>query len=72
MYPELFRIGDFVVSTFGLMLALAFLVGGWAIAVWIRRTRRPQSQTSEPASAKLDPEAESRLKAELAELESSI
>jgi phosphatidylglycerol:prolipoprotein diacylglycerol transferase len=29
MYPELFRIGDFTVSTFGLMLALSFLVGSW-------------------------------------------
>ena len=29
MYPELFRIGDFSVSTFGLMLAVAFLVGSW-------------------------------------------
>jgi len=29
MYPELFRIGDFAISTFGLMLALAFLVGSW-------------------------------------------
>ncbi len=29
MYPELFRIGDFVISTFGLMLATAFLVGAW-------------------------------------------
>lgn len=29
MYPELFRIGDFAVSTFGLMLAVAFLVGAW-------------------------------------------
>ena len=29
MYPELFRIGSFTVSTFGLMLALSFLVGSW-------------------------------------------
>ncbi len=32
MYPELFRIGDFTVSTFGLMLAIAFLVGSWITA----------------------------------------
>jgi phosphatidylglycerol:prolipoprotein diacylglycerol transferase len=32
MYPELFRIGDFSVSTFGLMLATAFLVGTWITA----------------------------------------
>ena len=29
MYPELVRIGDFSVSTFGVMLAIAFLVGSW-------------------------------------------
>jgi phosphatidylglycerol:prolipoprotein diacylglycerol transferase len=29
MYPELFRIGDFTISTFGLMMATAFLVGTW-------------------------------------------
>lgn len=29
MYPELFRIGDFSVSTFGLMMAVAFLTGAW-------------------------------------------
>jgi phosphatidylglycerol:prolipoprotein diacylglycerol transferase len=29
MHPELFRIGNFVVSTFGVMLATAFLVGTW-------------------------------------------
>jgi phosphatidylglycerol:prolipoprotein diacylglycerol transferase len=29
MYPELLSIGDFTVSTFGLMMALAFLVGTW-------------------------------------------
>ena len=32
MYPELFRIGSFVVSTFGVMLATAFLVGTWITA----------------------------------------
>jgi phosphatidylglycerol:prolipoprotein diacylglycerol transferase len=32
MYPELFRIGNFVVSTFGVMLATAFLVGTWITA----------------------------------------
>jgi phosphatidylglycerol:prolipoprotein diacylglycerol transferase len=33
MYPELFRIGDFSVSTFGLMLAFAFLVGTWIASI---------------------------------------
>jgi phosphatidylglycerol---prolipoprotein diacylglyceryl transferase len=32
MHPELFRIGDFVISTFGLMMATAFLVGSWITA----------------------------------------
>ncbi len=32
MYPELFRIGDFSISTFGLMLAASFLVGSWITA----------------------------------------
>lgn len=33
MYPELFRIGDFPISTFGLMMAIAFLVGSWITAI---------------------------------------
>ena len=32
MYPVLFRIGDFPISTFGLMMAIAFLVGSWITA----------------------------------------
>jgi len=32
MYPELFRIGDFSISTFGAMMALAFLIGTWITA----------------------------------------
>jgi phosphatidylglycerol:prolipoprotein diacylglycerol transferase len=36
MYPELFRIGDFSVSTFGLMLAIAFLVGTWIASLRMR------------------------------------
>ena len=36
MYPELFHIGDFSVSTFGLMLAIAFLVGTWIAGIRMR------------------------------------
>ena len=32
MFPELLRIGDFSISTFGVMLATAFLVGTWITA----------------------------------------
>ena len=36
MYPELFSIGDFTISTFGLMMALAFLTGGWITSIRMR------------------------------------
>src|SRR4029453_8482534 len=32
MYPVLFHIGEFPISTFGLMMATAFLVGSWITA----------------------------------------
>jgi len=32
MYPVLFRIGNFPISTFGVMMAIAFLVGSWITA----------------------------------------
>ena len=32
MYPVLFKIGNFPISTFGLMMATAFLVGSWITA----------------------------------------
>ena len=51
---------------------LGFLGGAWAITIWMRRTKGEQTRAPEPAPIELDPEAESRLKAELAELESSI
>jgi len=37
MYPVLFRIGGFTVTSFGVMMALAFLVGGWIAAKELRR-----------------------------------
>ena len=33
MYPELIRIGDFSISSFGAMMALCFLAGYWLITV---------------------------------------
>jgi phosphatidylglycerol:prolipoprotein diacylglycerol transferase len=37
MYPELFRIGDFPITTFGLMMFLAFIAGGWVTGMMLRR-----------------------------------
>lgn len=37
MYPELIRIGNFTVSSFGVMVALSFLVAGWLVASELRR-----------------------------------
>ena len=36
MYPTLFELGGFTVTTFGLMMLLAFLVGTWAMASELR------------------------------------
>jgi phosphatidylglycerol:prolipoprotein diacylglycerol transferase len=32
MFPVLFRIGGFTVTSFGVMIALSFVVGGWVLA----------------------------------------
>lgn len=37
MYPELFRIGDFVISSFGVMVAIAFLVAYWISSLEYKR-----------------------------------
>lgn len=37
MFPELFRIGDFVVTSFGLMMFLSFLAGAWATGRQLER-----------------------------------
>lgn len=37
MYPEIIRIGDFTVSSFGLMIALCFLAGYWIISLESKR-----------------------------------
>ncbi|HEX6070179.1 MAG TPA: prolipoprotein diacylglyceryl transferase [Longimicrobiaceae bacterium] len=37
MYPVLFRIGDFAITSFGVMMALAFLIGGWILSKELQR-----------------------------------
>src|SRR5712691_10537072 len=37
MYPTLLRIGAFEITTFGLMMFLAFIIGGWVLARQLRR-----------------------------------
>lgn len=37
MYPTIFRIGDFSVSSFGLMIFLSFVVGAWVLAGQLKR-----------------------------------
>ena len=37
MYPELFKIGDFQISSFGLMVAIAFLVAYWVSSLEFKR-----------------------------------
>jgi phosphatidylglycerol:prolipoprotein diacylglycerol transferase len=48
MYPDLFRlnlplVGAFTVSSYGVMLMLAFLVSGWVVAIRLRETGRDPS-----------------------------
>src|SRR5687767_12258000 len=43
MYPTLFRIGDFEVMTFGLMVAVAALVGLWLFRRELARRALPES-----------------------------
>ena len=37
MYPTLLKIGSFEITTFGLMMFLAFVIGGWVLARQFRR-----------------------------------
>ena len=37
MYPEIFRIGDFAISSFGLMLVVAFVASYFQLAHGLRR-----------------------------------
>lgn len=43
MYPELLRIGNFVISSFGLMVAIAFLVGYWITSLEFKRKNMDQN-----------------------------
>jgi phosphatidylglycerol:prolipoprotein diacylglycerol transferase len=42
LFPELFRIGDFVVTTFGLMMFLSFLTGAWILGKQLERYGQPK------------------------------
>ena len=42
MYPELFRIGDFAVTTFGLMMFLSFVTGAWILGKQLERYGQPK------------------------------
>lgn len=41
MYPELFRIGDFVITSFGLMMFFSFLTGAWLLGKQLQRYGMP-------------------------------
>ncbi len=45
MYPVLFRIGDLEVTSFGVMVAVAALVGLWLFRRELRRSRLPLDAT---------------------------
>ena len=42
MFPELFRIGDFQVTTFGLMMFMSFLTGAWLLGKQLERYGQPK------------------------------
>src|SRR5687768_11831320 len=42
MYPELFRIGDFAITTFGLMMFLAFVTAAWITGKQLKRYGLPK------------------------------
>ena len=53
MYPTLFRIGDFEVTTFGVMVAVAALVGIWMFQRELRRSGLPESGADAAAAGVL-------------------
>lgn len=46
MWPTLLRIGDFEITTFGLMMFLAFVVGGWVLTRQFRRYGLPEDEAT--------------------------
>jgi phosphatidylglycerol:prolipoprotein diacylglycerol transferase len=42
MFPELFRIGDFAITSFGLMMFLAFVTAAWITGLQLRRYGLPK------------------------------
>jgi phosphatidylglycerol:prolipoprotein diacylglycerol transferase len=43
LYPELFRIGSFVITSFGLFVALGSAIGFWILSRELQRSRLPAS-----------------------------
>lgn len=46
MYPELIKIGDFTISSFGVMIALCFLAGYWLISLETKRKKLSEKAVS--------------------------
>jgi phosphatidylglycerol:prolipoprotein diacylglycerol transferase len=46
MFPTLFRYGSFEITTFGLMMFLAFVVGGWVLTRQFRRYGMPDDEAT--------------------------
>lgn len=46
MFPTLLKIGNFEVTTFGLMMFLAFVTGGWVLAKQFRRAKLDEELAS--------------------------
>lgn len=46
MYPELLKIGDFTISSFGVMIALCFLAGYWLISLETKRKKLSEKAVS--------------------------
>ncbi len=46
MWPTLFKYGSFEITTFGLMMFLAFVVGGWVLTRQFRRYGMPEDEAT--------------------------